>query len=71
MNCAHANIADPPPGKTLRICLDCCKRLIECSSCDAITTARADISESGWTKFGATGLSTQYECPNHRRPPNG
>lgn len=38
-DCSHSEIADPPEGKVLRICLVCVKRLIECSFCDAKITA--------------------------------
>ena len=67
MNCEHKNIVDPPPGKKLRICLDCCKRLIECSRCDAVTTARPDIADSGWVKRGWMDGGDKVvvsECPD-------
>jgi len=70
MSCAHENMADPPPGKTLRICLDCVKRIIECSTCSAtITAGHPDLEE--WTKGGtAVGhevVSRWYACPACRR----
>lgn len=66
--CSHDEIVEPPPGKHLRVCLGCGCRLIECDACDAKTFARADISESGWTKGGQieTGVSTHWSrCPRH------
>lgn len=65
--CAHEHIVSPPPGKHLRICLDCCHRLIECSSCDAKLVARPDIGDSGWRKGGTVQsvrmLDEWFACP--------
>lgn len=65
MDCPHTHVVDPPPGKTLRICLDCAKRLIECSTCSAVTTAGPGINESGWMKAGVMGEpQVSYFCPD-------
>lgn len=55
MACKHGHIAEPAPGKYLRVCLDCCHRLIECSTCDAKLVAGPEVSDSGWVKEGITG----------------
>lgn len=68
-DCQHEHIVDPPPGKVLRVCLDCCKRLIECSWCSATITARTDIASTGWMKSGVSdekqgGTSAWSWCPS-------
>ena len=65
--CSHEHVVDPPPGKVLRVCLDCCKRLIECDHCNAVITARPDIADSGWMRTGVidyiNGHLSQSWCP--------
>lgn len=65
--CRHEHIVEPPPGKHLRVCLDCCRRLIECSSCDAKLVAGPDVADSGWTKGssvqGGVVFARWHACP--------
>jgi len=51
MNCSHQNRVDPPPGKRLRVCLDCLHRIAECNTCDATLVASSDAANSGWRKY--------------------
>ncbi len=62
-DCSHAHIVDPPPGKYLRVCLDCLSRLVECNSCPAVTHARPDITDSGWRKGENDGVRWTA-CPD-------
>lgn len=66
MSCEHKNIVPPPPGKHLRICLDCCKRLIECDNCDAKLTAGPHVADSGWEKWWSR--DGDVECSGYRCP---
>lgn len=52
MSCEHKNIIPAPPGKHLRICTDCCKRLIECDHCSETMTAGPHVVDSGWMRCG-------------------
>jgi hypothetical protein len=67
--CTHRHVVDPPPGKHLRVCVDCGSRLVECSLCDTVDVAGSD--PTGWTKHGtkdATGhVTVNYHCPRHAR----
>lgn len=71
--CTHDRVVDPPPGKHLRVCLDCMCRLVECSHCDEETLAQPDIAHAGWRSSGCTidgtdGTAitlTTYACPAH------
>jgi hypothetical protein len=70
--CEHERIVGPPPGKHLRVCLNCGFSLIECEWCDRKTFARPDIADSGWTvsgsgaPIGAAHLEVTYHrCPMH------
>ena len=67
MSCEHKNIVPPPPGKHLRICLDCCKRLIECDGCSEKMVAGPHVTSSGWREHGWRNpdgsLSRTTLCP--------
>jgi hypothetical protein len=63
-NCHHQNLVDPPHDKRLRVCLDCAKRIIECSLCDNKTVA-GDIE--GWMNHGtisSQGVTQITSCPS-------
>lgn len=65
--CAHEHLADPAPGKHLRVCLDCAHRVIECSLCSAMLVAGPDVGESGWIRTvtrDSTDTTTVYLCPS-------
>lgn len=65
--CRHEHLAEPPPGKYLRVCLDCLSRVLECTSCDAVAATPGEAE--GWTKGGTfrnsdmARLSDWYRCP--------
>lgn len=63
MSCQHAHLAEPPPGKHLRVCLDCLSRVLECTSCDAIAATPSETED--WTKGGQRGGAASldwYRC---------
>jgi hypothetical protein len=65
-DCEHKHLAEPAPGKTLRVCLDCAHRIIECASCPATVVAGPDVGDSGWLKHEAItpdGIDVLYQCP--------
>ncbi len=65
--CEHPEgwIVDPPPGKHLRICTGCYKRLIECTDCDAKLTAGPHVHDSEWMRGGQQrGIHTINEWTN-------
>lgn len=65
-DCRHERIVPPPPGRHLRICLDCCKRLIECNSCDEKLATGPHVTDSGWLKHGRSergDIFNWYTCP--------
>ena len=64
--CRHEHLAEPPPGKYLRVCLDCLSRVLECTSCGTIAATPAEAE--GWTKGGTMGggrpaTTDWYRCP--------
>ena len=46
-HCQDFDLIDPPAGRRLSICPGCCKRIIECDLCDAMTVA-GDVD--GWVR---------------------
>jgi len=67
--CAHANLAAPPPGKHLRVCLDCLSRVLECSTCGVIAATPAETDD--WRKGGRIESNGErfdwYACPRCQR----